>query len=70
MKAMVRGQSEALMPMIEATLAEAGLVWKNIDLIGVTVGPGTFTGIRIGLAAARGMALAGPLPIAGVEPAK
>lgn len=63
---MVRGQSEALMPMIEATLADAGLAWKNIDLIGVTVGPGTFTGIRIGLAAARGMALAGPLPIAGV----
>ncbi len=65
-EAMARGQSEALMPMIEATLADAGLAWKAVDLIGVTVGPGTFTGIRIGLAAARGMALAGHVPVAGV----
>jgi len=51
---MSRGQSEALMPMIEATLRDAGLAWMDLSLIGVTVGPGTFTGIRIGLAAARG----------------
>lgn len=54
------------MPMIEATLREAGVAWPDITLIGVTVGPGTFTGIRIGLAAARGMALAGRVPVAGV----
>jgi tRNA threonylcarbamoyladenosine biosynthesis protein TsaB len=65
-QAMTRGQSEALMPMIEATFKDAGLVWADLSLIGVTVGPGTFTGIRIGLAAARGMALAGRWPVAGV----
>ncbi|HXP97884.1 MAG TPA: tRNA (adenosine(37)-N6)-threonylcarbamoyltransferase complex dimerization subunit type 1 TsaB [Telmatospirillum sp.] len=65
-KAMSRGQSEALMPMIEATLGDAGVVWQDLSLIGVTVGPGTFTGIRIGLAAARGLGLAAHLPIAGI----
>jgi tRNA threonylcarbamoyladenosine biosynthesis protein TsaB len=64
--AMARGQSEALMPMIEDCLAEAGLAWSEIGLVGVTVGPGTFTGLRIGLAAARGIALAGKIPLAGV----
>lgn len=54
------------MPMIAAVLDEAGLGWPEISLIGVTVGPGTFTGIRIGLAAARGLALAAHLPIAGI----
>jgi len=64
--AMSRGQSEALMPMIQDCLAEAGLNWPQIELIGVTVGPGTFTGLRIGLAAARGIAFAGKIPVAGV----
>ena len=63
---MARGQAEAMMPMIVEVLAEAGLSWAEIALVGVTVGPGTFTGLRIGLAAARGMALAGNLPVAGV----
>lgn len=65
-QAMTRGQSEALMPMIASVLNEAGVGWPDIALIGVTVGPGTFTGIRIGLAAARGLALAAGRPIAGV----
>lgn len=63
---MARGQAEALMPMIVATLADAGRTWDQVDLVGVTVGPGTFTGLRIGLAAARGMAVASALPVAGV----
>jgi tRNA threonylcarbamoyladenosine biosynthesis protein TsaB len=67
---MQRGQAEALMPMVVAVLAEAGADWRDIGLIGVTVGPGTFTGLRIGLAAARGMALAGGLPVAGVTTAE
>lgn len=64
--AMARGQSEALMPMIQDCLATAGLGWSDVGLVGVTVGPGSFTGLRIGLAAARGIALAGGIPLAGV----
>jgi tRNA threonylcarbamoyladenosine biosynthesis protein TsaB len=63
---MARGQSEALMPMIVATLRDAGLGWGELSLIAVTVGPGAFTGLRIGLAAARGLALSTGLPVAGV----
>ena len=64
--AMERGQSEALIPMVVEVLKEAGLTYAEIDFIAVTVGPGSFTGVRIGLAAARGMALAGGLPVIGV----
>ena len=63
---MARGQSEALMPMIAKVLAEAGLAFTDLDLLAVTVGPGAFTGIRIGLAAAKGLALATSLPLAGI----
>ena len=65
-EAMVRGQSEALMPMVGTVLAEAGCGFNDLDAIAVTVGPGAFTGLRIGLAAARGMALAAELPLIGV----
>jgi tRNA threonylcarbamoyladenosine biosynthesis protein TsaB len=61
-----RGQSEALMPLLAQAMAAAGLDWKQLDLIGVTVGPGSFTGLRIGLAAARGFSLALGVRIAGV----
>lgn len=63
---MERGQSEALIPMVMATLAEAGEALPRIDLIAVTVGPGTFTGLRIGLAAAKGFSLAARIPCLGV----
>ncbi|QPC43426.1 tRNA (adenosine(37)-N6)-threonylcarbamoyltransferase complex dimerization subunit type 1 TsaB [Kaustia mangrovi] len=63
---MVRGHAEALMPMVQAVMEEAGLAFAALDRIGVTVGPGTFTGVRIGLAAARGLALAADRPAVGV----
>ncbi len=63
---MARGQSEALVPMIVAVMAEAGVNYGDLSLIGVTVGPGAFTGVRIGLATARAMGLAADRPVAGV----
>jgi tRNA threonylcarbamoyladenosine biosynthesis protein TsaB len=64
---MDRGQSEALIPMVREVLAEAGMDFPSIDAFGVTTGPGAFTGLRIGLAAARGMALASGRPLIGVS---
>ena len=64
---MDRGQSEALMPMVLDVLTEAGTGFADIDLVAVTIGPGAFTGLRIGLAAARGLALAAGLPCMGVS---
>ena len=54
---MQRGHAEALMPMVAAIMAEAELDFANLDLIAATVGPGSFTGVRIAIAAARGFAL-------------
>ncbi len=63
---MARGQAEALMPMIAAVLEEAQMSIEALDLLAVTVGPGAFTGLRIGLAAARGLALASDRPLIGI----
>jgi tRNA threonylcarbamoyladenosine biosynthesis protein TsaB len=65
-EAMSRGQAERLMPMIRAAMAESGRAFPDLDLIAVTVGPGSFTGLRVGLATARGLSLAGGIPALGV----
>ncbi|MDJ0949619.1 MAG: tRNA (adenosine(37)-N6)-threonylcarbamoyltransferase complex dimerization subunit type 1 TsaB [Alphaproteobacteria bacterium] len=63
---MERGHAEALIPMVTRVMAEAGLRYAQLDRIAVTVGPGAFTGLRIGLAAARGLAIAAGIPVSGV----
>lgn len=65
-ESMARGHAERLIPLIGEVLAEAGAAYADLDLVAVTVGPGTFTGMRVGLAAARGIALAAGRPCLGV----
>ena len=64
---MARGHAEALMPMIAAAMAEAGLDYPQLDLIAATLGPGSFTGVRIAIAAARGLALVTPAKLWGTD---
>lgn len=61
-----RGQAETLIPLIEQVLADAAVRYEQLDAIAVTVGPGTFTGLRIALAAARGIGLAAQKPVIGL----
>jgi len=63
---MARGHAEALMPMIGEALADAAISYDEIDIIGATTGPGSFTGVRTGLAASRGLSLALGCPLSGV----
>lgn len=63
---MVKGQAEALMPIIQATLEEAGVALGDLTQIAVGTGPGNFTGIRIAVAAARGLSLSLGIPATGV----
>ncbi|MCC5988356.1 MAG: tRNA (adenosine(37)-N6)-threonylcarbamoyltransferase complex dimerization subunit type 1 TsaB [Pararhodobacter sp.] len=65
--AMARGQGERLFPELEALLSTAGQGWQALDALGVGTGPGNFTGIRIAVAAARGLALGLGIPAIGVN---
>jgi len=64
---MARGHAEALIPLIARVLDRAGLTFSEIDRIAVTTGPGSFTGLRVGISAARGIALAAGKPAVGLS---
>jgi tRNA threonylcarbamoyladenosine biosynthesis protein TsaB len=61
------GQAEALLPLVEAAMQAAQLPAAAIDMVAAEIGPGSFTGIRVGLAAARGIALATGARLAGIS---
>jgi len=63
---MKRGHAEALVPLIAQVMAQAGVAYTALDRIAVTTGPGSFTGLRVGLSAARGIALAAGKPVVGL----
>jgi tRNA threonylcarbamoyladenosine biosynthesis protein TsaB len=64
--AMKRGHAEALMPLIARVMKASGVAFADLDRIAATSGPGSFTGLRVGLSAARGIALAAGKPAVGV----
>ena len=64
---MAKGQSERLIPLCQELLADAGLDWRDLGRIAVGTGPGNFTGVRIAVAAARGLALGLGIPALGIS---
>src|SRR6185369_13534852 len=64
---MARGHAEALMPLIARVLDRSQLAFAELDRIAVTTGPGSFTGLRVGISAARGIALASGKPAVGLS---
>ena len=63
---MTRGHQERLAPMVAEVMAEAGITFDALDRVGVTIGPGGFTGLRVGLAFVKGLAVALDIPCVGV----
>ena len=64
---MVRGHAEALIPLVARVMEQAETAFGDLDRLVVTTGPGSFTGVRVGLAAARGFGIARDLPVVGVS---
>lgn len=64
---MARGQGERLLPLLQEVLASQKLAWADLDAIAVGTGPGNFTGLRIGVSAARGLALGLGVPAIGIS---
>jgi tRNA threonylcarbamoyladenosine biosynthesis protein TsaB len=65
-QAMKRGHAEALMPLLARVMKQSGVPFVALDRIAVTTGPGSFTGLRVGLSAARGIGLAANKPVVGL----
>ncbi|MBN9315780.1 MAG: tRNA (adenosine(37)-N6)-threonylcarbamoyltransferase complex dimerization subunit type 1 TsaB [Devosia sp.] len=63
---MAQGQAERIFPAIDALLARTRIAYADLTRIAVTTGPGSFTGLRIGLSAARGLGLALDIPVVGI----
>jgi tRNA threonylcarbamoyl adenosine modification protein YeaZ len=63
---MERGHAEALLPMIERVVAQIDGRFSTLDRVAVTIGPGSYTGLRVGIAAARAIGLAAAVPVIGV----
>src|SRR5258708_31922240 len=66
-RGMARGHAEQLMPLIARVMTKAGFEFADLDRIAVTTGPGSFTGLRVGISAARGIALAAAKPAIGLS---
>jgi tRNA threonylcarbamoyladenosine biosynthesis protein TsaB len=66
-ESMTRGHAEALMPLIARVMDAGRCEFADLDRVAVTVGPGSFTGLRVGIAAARGIALAAGKPAIGLS---
>jgi tRNA threonylcarbamoyladenosine biosynthesis protein TsaB len=64
---MIRGHAEALMPLLARVMERSGMALSDIDRVVVTTGPGSFTGLRVGISAARGIALAANKPAVGLS---
>jgi len=64
---MLRGHAEALMPLLARVMKASGIAFRELDRVVVTTGPGSFTGLRVGIAAARGFGVATGLPVVGVS---
>lgn len=64
---MEKGQAERLFPLLEEMLRDAGLGWRDLAQIAVGIGPGNFTGVRIAVSAARGLALSLGIPARGIS---
>lgn len=64
---MERGQGEALMPLLQKMFKDANYTFEALDMVVSAIGPGSFTGVRIGLAVARGLGLALDIPVKGVS---
>jgi tRNA threonylcarbamoyladenosine biosynthesis protein TsaB len=65
-RAMARGHAEALLPLISDVMIQSEIDFTQIDRVAVTTGPGSFTGLRVGLSAARGIGLAAGKPVVGL----